>query len=114
MRLRCGRDSIGFIAACFVLSSVIGEAQGQSWPARPIKFIVSQAAGDTPDIVCRLITDKGPAASAEEDSVPIPPFSFPARRGRPLAGWRSRQRQSQHTSVAKYSNSTALTSVTPL
>src|SRR5262245_31510197 len=58
MPLRGGRDSIGFIAACFVLASVIGEAQGQSWPARPIKFIVSQAAGGTPDIVCRLITDK--------------------------------------------------------
>src|SRR5215470_5476287 len=58
MRLRCGRDSIGFIAACCVLASVIGEAQGQSWPTRPIKFIVSQAAGGTPDIVCRLITDK--------------------------------------------------------
>ena len=33
-------------------------AQAQNWPARPIKFIVSQAAGGTPDIICRLITEK--------------------------------------------------------
>jgi tripartite-type tricarboxylate transporter receptor subunit TctC len=33
-------------------------AAAQSWPARPIKFIVSQAAGGTPDLTCRLIADK--------------------------------------------------------
>jgi tripartite-type tricarboxylate transporter receptor subunit TctC len=33
-------------------------AFAQSWPARPIRFIVSQAAGGTPDILCRLITER--------------------------------------------------------
>lgn len=33
-----------------------GEAQ--TWPARPIRFIVSFAAGSTPDILCRLVTAK--------------------------------------------------------
>jgi tripartite-type tricarboxylate transporter receptor subunit TctC len=28
------------------------QAGAQTWPARPIKFIVSQAAGGTPDIIC--------------------------------------------------------------
>lgn len=32
-------------------------AVAQSWPTRPIKFIVSQAAGGTPDILCRLVTE---------------------------------------------------------
>jgi tripartite-type tricarboxylate transporter receptor subunit TctC len=34
------------------------QASAQDWPARPIKFIVSQAAGGTPDIICRLIAEK--------------------------------------------------------
>jgi tripartite-type tricarboxylate transporter receptor subunit TctC len=42
------------------------EAQAQTWPARPIKFIVSQAAGGTPDIICRLITDKLARALAQQ------------------------------------------------
>jgi Tripartite tricarboxylate transporter family receptor len=57
MRLRCGQESIACIAVCFALWAA-SHAQAQSWPARPIKFIVSQAAGGTPDITCRLITDK--------------------------------------------------------
>ncbi len=30
-------------------------AFAQSWPSQPIKIIVSQAAGGTPDILCRLV-----------------------------------------------------------
>ncbi len=30
----------------------------QNWPVRPIRFIVSQAAGGTPDILCRLVTER--------------------------------------------------------
>jgi tripartite-type tricarboxylate transporter receptor subunit TctC len=33
-------------------------AFAQSWPNRPIRVIVSQAAGGTPDIICRLIADR--------------------------------------------------------
>jgi tripartite-type tricarboxylate transporter receptor subunit TctC len=29
----------------------------QTWPDHPIRFIVSQAAGGTPDILCRLVTE---------------------------------------------------------
>jgi tripartite-type tricarboxylate transporter receptor subunit TctC len=35
-----------------------GGADAQSWPTKPIKFIVSQAAGGTPDIICRLLADQ--------------------------------------------------------
>ena len=30
----------------------------QSWPSKPIRFIVTQAAGGTPDIICRLLGDR--------------------------------------------------------
>ncbi len=34
------------------------QTQIQNWPDRPIRFIVTQAAGGTPDIVARLIGEK--------------------------------------------------------
>ena len=36
----------------------LAPASAQNWPTRPIKIIVSQAAGGTPDLICRLISDK--------------------------------------------------------
>jgi tripartite-type tricarboxylate transporter receptor subunit TctC len=30
----------------------------QTWPDHPIRFIVSQAAGGTPDILCRIVTER--------------------------------------------------------
>ena len=35
-----------------------GNALAQDWPARPVKFIVSQAPGTSPDITARLIADR--------------------------------------------------------
>ena len=40
-----------------ILPSLAPAAAG-TWPDRPIKIIVSQAAGGTPDIICRIISDK--------------------------------------------------------
>jgi tripartite-type tricarboxylate transporter receptor subunit TctC len=34
------------------------QASAQSWPNKPVKLIVSQAAGGTPDIVARLLADR--------------------------------------------------------
>jgi tripartite-type tricarboxylate transporter receptor subunit TctC len=40
-----------------LLASAI-PAAAQTWPARPIRVIVSQAAGGTPDIICRLLMEQ--------------------------------------------------------
>jgi tripartite-type tricarboxylate transporter receptor subunit TctC len=41
---------------CFLLFS--GSAFSQEWPARPVRFIVSQAPGTSPDITARLIAER--------------------------------------------------------
>ncbi|MDB5618166.1 tripartite tricarboxylate transporter substrate-binding protein [Tardiphaga sp.] len=33
-------------------------AYAQSWPQKPVTIVVSQAAGNSPDVLCRIITDK--------------------------------------------------------
>jgi tripartite-type tricarboxylate transporter receptor subunit TctC len=40
---------------CTILCTI--PAAAQDWPAKPVKFIVPFAAGATPDVVARLITD---------------------------------------------------------
>jgi tripartite-type tricarboxylate transporter receptor subunit TctC len=43
----------------FALSlSMVAPAGAQAWPSKPIKIIVSQAAGGTPDIICRIISER--------------------------------------------------------
>jgi tripartite-type tricarboxylate transporter receptor subunit TctC len=46
---------LAFLAAIAVLAN---RATAQDWPTKPVRFIVSQAAGGTPDIICRLLTDR--------------------------------------------------------
>lgn len=41
-----------------VLAATATLASAQEWPSRPIRFIVSQAAGGTPDLLCRLISER--------------------------------------------------------
>jgi tripartite-type tricarboxylate transporter receptor subunit TctC len=33
-------------------------AWSENWPVRPVRFVVSFAAGSTPDILCRLVTER--------------------------------------------------------
>jgi tripartite-type tricarboxylate transporter receptor subunit TctC len=41
----------------FVLLGAV-QAMAQSWPSKPVRLIVSQAAGGAPDIVARLVSDR--------------------------------------------------------
>jgi tripartite-type tricarboxylate transporter receptor subunit TctC len=41
-----------------ILFLFTGHAFAQEWPARPVKFIVSQAPGTSPDITARYIADR--------------------------------------------------------
>ena len=41
-----------------ILFLFTGHALAQEWPARPVKFIVSQAPGTSPDIVARYMADR--------------------------------------------------------
>lgn len=38
--------------------AVIASAQAQAWPQRPIALVVPQAAGNSPDILARVLADK--------------------------------------------------------
>ena len=47
------------LCALYVLALAFPSSAGaQNWPNRPIRFVVSQAAGGTPDILCRLVTER--------------------------------------------------------
>jgi tripartite-type tricarboxylate transporter receptor subunit TctC len=39
------------------LLAFVAPAAAQNWPNRPLRVIVSQAAGGTPDIICRLVME---------------------------------------------------------
>ena len=46
------------LALPVLLLAAATQAEAQSWPTRPLRVIVSQAAGGTPDIICRLVMDR--------------------------------------------------------
>jgi tripartite-type tricarboxylate transporter receptor subunit TctC len=60
--------------AALLLSLVpFAQADAQQWPARPIRFIVSQAAGGTPDIICRMISEQLSVALGQPVVVEVKP-----------------------------------------
>jgi len=57
----CRLALTGLLLAAFVPhTQAQGQAQGsaQGWPNKPLRVIVSQAAGGTPDIICRLVMER--------------------------------------------------------
>ncbi|MDF2116110.1 tripartite tricarboxylate transporter substrate binding protein [Roseiarcaceae bacterium H3SJ34-1] len=53
------RDFMAGIAGTALAGSIPVQAFAQqSWPNQPVKVIVTQAAGGTPDIVCRMVCER--------------------------------------------------------
>lgn len=52
------RAHIRWLVAGVMALLVHGLASAQAWPERPVKVVVSSAAGSAPDIVARLITEQ--------------------------------------------------------
>jgi tripartite-type tricarboxylate transporter receptor subunit TctC len=48
---------IGVVLA-LLATVLVQPALAQAWPTKPIRIIVSLAAGGTPDIICRLLADR--------------------------------------------------------
>jgi tripartite-type tricarboxylate transporter receptor subunit TctC len=46
------------ILALMILVFAVADGMAQSWPTRPVRIIVAQAAGSAPDIVCRIIAER--------------------------------------------------------
>ena len=44
--------------ACWAVLAPGNAVRADDWPTRPIKFIVTQGAGGTPDLICRLIAQR--------------------------------------------------------
>jgi tripartite-type tricarboxylate transporter receptor subunit TctC len=49
---------VRILAAAALLALAPFAANAQDWPDRPIRFVVTQAAGGTPDIIARLIGER--------------------------------------------------------
>jgi tripartite-type tricarboxylate transporter receptor subunit TctC len=52
------RTSLTILALIAAILVPPNRATAQEWPTKPVRFIVSQAAGGTPDIICRILTDR--------------------------------------------------------
>ena len=52
------RNMFALIAGVAIAALALGPVQGQTWPDKPIKFIVAAPAGSSLDVLARLIGDK--------------------------------------------------------
>src|ERR1041385_1105959 len=47
-----------WLVALIATASLCGAASAQTWPQRPVTFIVSQSAGASPDVMARMLASK--------------------------------------------------------
>jgi tripartite-type tricarboxylate transporter receptor subunit TctC len=61
--MRLARPAIWLAAFCLAL----GAASAQTaWPVKPLRIILSQGAGGTPDIICRIVSERLAAALGQQ------------------------------------------------
>ncbi|MFH1044439.1 MAG: tripartite tricarboxylate transporter substrate binding protein, partial [Pseudomonadota bacterium] len=41
-----------------VAFAFLGHANAQTWPAKPVKFIVPNSAGSVPDVIARMLGER--------------------------------------------------------
>ncbi len=46
------------LRALLLFAAIYGSANAQDWPARPVKFIISQPPGTSPDITARFLAER--------------------------------------------------------
>ena len=46
------------LAFAAMAAALIGSAQAETWPSRPVKVIMATAAGSAPDVIARIVTDR--------------------------------------------------------
>ena len=49
-----------------VATATLHSASAQTWPSKPVRIIVSLAAGGTPDIICRIVAERLSAAIGQQ------------------------------------------------
>jgi tripartite-type tricarboxylate transporter receptor subunit TctC len=58
--------ALSFFAADATLNFASAQPASSAWPAKPVRIIVSLAAGGTPDIICRIVAEPLSAAIGQQ------------------------------------------------
>lgn len=54
------------VAFALTTAAIASQSAAQTWPAKPVRMIVSLAAGGTPDIICRIVSELLAAALGQQ------------------------------------------------
>jgi tripartite-type tricarboxylate transporter receptor subunit TctC len=64
--MRFFRAALSFLALSLAAAASEPAAAQPAWPTKPVRIIVSLAAGGTPDIICRIVSERLSAALGQQ------------------------------------------------